>query len=67
MNALKKLIKSLNDAQRQAAIYDTNAPKEMITANKQKVLPLATAGLAAAQMTKEQKENLFGAAQYAKR
>ena len=56
----RALIKSLNDEQRKAAIYDTTAPKEMITANKQKVLPLETAGIAAGKLTKDQQAQLQG-------
>lgn len=54
----RSLIKALTEAQRKMVIYDTNAPAEMITSNKRKVVPLDTTGLAAAKMTTAQKAQL---------
>jgi len=50
----RTLIKSLSDEQRKIAVYDVTAPKEMITSNQRKVMPLETTGLSAAKMTKGQ-------------
>ena len=54
----RDLIKALNAEQRKMAIFDTSAPKDIITANKRKVMPLETAGLPASKMTKEQSTQL---------
>ena len=54
----RALVKSLNDEQRQAAIFDTKAPAEVITVAKRKVTPLETAGLAAPKLTAAQKAQL---------
>ena len=54
------LINALDDAQRKIAIIAPEAPKEIVTANKHRVDPLAPAGIAAAQLTPAQREQLFG-------
>jgi hypothetical protein len=55
----RALIKALTDEQRKTAIFDTTAPKEVITSNKRKVTPLDTVGLAQPKMTKEQAAQLM--------
>jgi hypothetical protein len=54
----RALIKALNEEQRKIAIYDTTAPKEILTSNKQKITPLEKAGITGGQLTAEQKEQL---------
>lgn len=54
----RALIKALSEEQRKVAIFETTAPKEIITSNKRKVMPLETAGLAAAKLTPEQATQL---------
>ncbi|HTD66712.1 MAG TPA: DUF3500 domain-containing protein [Candidatus Limnocylindria bacterium] len=54
----RALVKALSDEQRQTAIFDKTAPKEVITSNRQKVMPLETVGIAAAKLTKEQTAQL---------
>jgi len=56
----RALVKSFSDEQRKVAVYDTTAPKEVITSNKRKVLPLETTGLITAKMTQEQAAQLQG-------
>jgi hypothetical protein len=51
----RELIKSLDAGQRQAAIFETTAPKEIFTEAKRRVQPLDNAGLSAGKMTKEQR------------
>jgi len=50
----RALVKSFTAEQLKVVIYDVTAPKEMITSNKRKVMPLETTGLSAAKMTKAQ-------------
>ena len=50
----RALVKSLTDEQRKVVIFDVKAPADVITAAKQKVLPLETTGLPAGKLTKEQ-------------
>ncbi len=50
----RALVKSFSDEQRKVAVYDAVAPKDVLTTNKRKVLPLETTGLSTAKMTKEQ-------------
>jgi len=54
----RALVKSLNQAQRKSAIYEATAPKEVITSNKRKVLPLETVGVPATELTQDQKGQL---------
>ncbi len=54
----RTLVKALNEEQRKTAIFDTSAPKEVITSNKQKVMPLETVGLPASKLTSEQVDQL---------
>ncbi|HMJ91300.1 MAG TPA: DUF3500 domain-containing protein [Candidatus Acidoferrum sp.] len=54
----RALVKSLRDEQQKIAIYDTTAPKDVLTANKPKVTPLEKVGITAAQMTVGQKTAL---------
>ena len=54
----RELVKSLNESQRATAIIETTAPKEVITSNKRKVMPLETAGLPGAKMSTQQKRQL---------
>lgn len=54
----RELVTSLDETQRKAAIFSTNAPKEIITGSQRKVKPLEEAGIAASQLTKEQNELL---------
>ena len=54
----RALVKALSDDQRKVAIFETAAPKEVITSNKRKVMPLETVGLAAAKMANGQRAQL---------
>ena len=54
----RALIKSLNEEQRKTAVFEATAPKEVITANQRKVLPLEITGLAAAKLTPAQTAGL---------
>jgi hypothetical protein len=54
----RALVKSFNDEQRKTVIFDTRAPRDVITGNKQKVMPLETAGMPAAKMSADQKQQL---------
>jgi hypothetical protein len=56
----RALVKAFNEEQRKSVIFDQTAPKDIITANKRKVMPLETAGLAASKMTREQATQLQG-------
>jgi hypothetical protein len=56
----RALVKAFNEEQRKAVIFDKTAPRDIITANKRKVMPLETAGLPASKMTKEQSTQLQG-------
>ncbi len=53
----RELIKSLDEKQRKQAIFDQTAPKEIITANKVQVDPLAPAGIPVGQLTPAQTEH----------
>lgn len=54
----RKLVTSLSDEQWKKALVDTTAPKEMITSDKHHVDPLSPEGIADADLTPAQKENL---------
>jgi hypothetical protein len=54
----RALVKALSEGQRKTAIFETAAPKEVVTSNRPKVMPLETVGLSAAKMTKEQTAQL---------
>ncbi len=54
----RALVKSLNDEQRKAAIFDTKAPADIITVAKRKVTPLETAGIAAPKLDAAQTARL---------
>lgn len=54
----RALVKALSDEQRQTAIFDKTAPKDVITGNRSKVMPLETAGISAAKLRKEQTAQL---------
>jgi hypothetical protein len=58
-NLARELVKSLNAEQKKSAIYTNVAPKDIITMAERKVSALATTGLPAAKMTKEQNEMLM--------
>jgi Protein of unknown function (DUF3500) len=49
----------LDDSERRVAIVDVKAPADMITTNSKRVNPLAPAGLAVAQMTAAQRDQLL--------
>ena len=55
----RALVTSLDAAQRKAAVFDPKAPGDVLTSNQHRVDPLAPAGLAAAQMTPAQREQLL--------
>ncbi len=50
----RQLVKSLNDGQKQIAIYTNTAPREIITGNSRKANLLTPTGLAAAKLDKTQ-------------
>jgi hypothetical protein len=54
----RALLQSLSEEQRKTAIYETAAPKDVLTVNKQKVTPLDKAGVMASAMNAEQKAGL---------
>ncbi|MFM2179450.1 MAG: hypothetical protein RL015_3548 [Verrucomicrobiota bacterium] len=54
----RELAKSLNQAQFKTALFDTVAPKEMITAADKQVNPLKPEGLSDSEMNAEQKAKL---------
>ena len=54
----RALVKALTDEQRKTVIFETTAPKEVITSNKPKVMPLETTGLPASKLTEEQRAQL---------
>lgn len=54
----RQLVKSLSDSQKQAAIIDTTAPRDILTEARRKVLPLEATGLPYAGMTAEQQKLL---------
>ncbi len=56
----RALVKAFNEEQRKIVIFDGTAPKDIITANKRKVMPLETAGLALSKMSREQAAQLQG-------
>jgi hypothetical protein len=55
----RKLVKALNAEQREQAIFDKTAPKEIITEAKRRIKPLDQVGIAAAKMNSEQKRLLL--------
>jgi hypothetical protein len=55
----RTLIKALSDEQRKTVIFDATAPKDVITGNKRKVMPLETAGIAASKLSKEHSAQLL--------
>jgi Protein of unknown function (DUF3500) len=50
----RKLVKSLSDEQRKAAVFNSVALKEIVTEAKQQVTPLESAGIAAAKLKPDQ-------------
>ena len=54
----RQLVASLNDEQKRAAVIAATAPREIITGAQRKVSPLKTAGIAAAQLTSPQRDQL---------
>jgi hypothetical protein len=54
----RALIQALDEKQRATAIFDKTAPRDVITGNLKKADPLKPEGVAAAQMTKPQKDML---------
>jgi hypothetical protein len=50
----RRLVKSLNDEQRKAAIFNAVAPKEILTEAKRHIMPLETSGIAAAKLNADQ-------------
>jgi len=54
----RALVKALSDDQRKTAIFETTAPKEVVTGNKHKVTPLDRVGLAGASMSADEKAQL---------
>jgi hypothetical protein len=52
----RELVKSLDEKQRKQAIFDQTAPKEIVTANKVQIDPLAPAGIPVGQLTQSQME-----------
>lgn len=54
----RAFMKSLRADQQKLALYDTTAPKDVLTAAKPKVTPLEKAGITGAQLTSEQKSAL---------
>jgi hypothetical protein len=56
----RALVKALSDEQRKTAIFDATAPKDIITGNKRKVMPLETAGIAASKLSGQHKAQLQG-------
>jgi hypothetical protein len=55
----RAFILSLDEKQRRIAIFDTNAPSEIITGNHARAEPLSPAGIAAAQLNPGQRDALF--------
>jgi hypothetical protein len=55
----RALVKSLDEAERRIAIFSDKAPGEIITSNNQRIDPLSPAGLAVAQMTPAQRDQLL--------
>jgi hypothetical protein len=53
------LVQSLDEAQRKTAIIAATAPGEIVTTNRKRVDPLQPAGIAAAQLTPGQREQLL--------
>jgi hypothetical protein len=54
----RAFVKSLRDEQQKIAIYDTTAPKDVLTSNKPKVTPLDKTGVTGAQLSADQKAAL---------
>jgi hypothetical protein len=55
----RQLVKSLNEEQKKAAIFNETAPKEIITEAKRQVKPLDTTGIPASNLNKQQSEMLL--------
>jgi hypothetical protein len=55
----RKLVRSLDDQQRQAAVYTNTAPADIITGADRQARLLTPAGLAMSRMNSEQKETLM--------
>jgi len=55
----RALGKSLDAPQRQEAVFDTTAPRDIITGNKARVEPLSPAGIAASKLKPAQRDRLF--------
>jgi hypothetical protein len=55
----RKLVQSLDDAQKKTAIYTNKAPADIITAANRKVTALTPAGIAAKDLNKAQNETLW--------
>ena len=51
-------VNSLDESQRKAAIFTTEAPKEIVTSNKHRVDPLSPVGIAATELKPAQREKL---------
>jgi hypothetical protein len=55
----RAFVKSLDAAQRKIAVFDEKAPAEILTLNHKRAAPLAPAGIAGAQLTPTQREQLL--------
>lgn len=55
----RKLITSLTPEQRRIAIFTDVAPREIVTGNSKKIDPLQPVGIAAAQLSEDQRTNLM--------
>ena len=60
----RALVKSLNESQRAAAVFSKRAPSDIITGNDRRVAPLSPAGLAASEMTPDQRAQLLALVRY---
>jgi uncharacterized protein DUF3500 len=56
----RKLVKALSAEQREQAIFEKTAPKEIITQAERRIKPLEQTGIAAAKLNREQKGMLMG-------
>ena len=54
----RELVQALDEKQRAVALFDKTAPRDIVTGNSKKVDPLKPEGVAAGQMTKQQKDML---------
>jgi len=55
----RQFVKSLSDEQKKTAIFESTAPKEIITEAKRKVQPLETTGIPVSKLSSEQSELLL--------